>query len=682
MSSSSSSVPASVPAAHEPLAIWSPALVGALLAGFELLVLVLGGGEDLAASDVVVMVALCTAVVGAHGAFVVAADVILVERGADRARARLWLLAAAAFGAGWQDTMMHGDGIQAADHYLAIRVGSALVAPAGLEAWALLVGPASPLSPVLRRALAFAVGLAGAVATQTLLTDYDAMHGYLALFVAANVTLALWPLLARRSAGASGALVLGASILAVVVIPSFSDGQRSAQALTAVPAALLSLPWTAPLQEPAEPTLDVASVLSGRADRALRAELALLRDELGAAPRGDSVLLIVLESTRADSWANEEVAPQFADWRKAGLFVPRAVAQYPATPLAYGALFTAQPPSVLTQTPQWARSRLFDELAPRFDHLLLSRPLSKWLDRGAITDFFVPRDVSLMEHNNTEVGLPALRDRLEALDPEASFFAWAHLYEPHKPWKWRKRFSDAETWSRRVAYESEVTWVDDSLGAFMTWFLAQPKAASTLVIVIADHGEGMGERIEGKPFWGHHVHVHTSVSHVPAFFAGPGLPKDEVRSLPVGQLDVMPTVFDFLGAPLPPGALPQGRSLYATLEDPAPRDLVTEAFSIRGAAFFELIEQVRTRDIEAVRERFAKVSTSGTYAPKIALQRGRYKISRNLLLKRSRLFDVDADPDERHDLSAEEPELFARLQQRLDAWRAKQAWVVRELEGR
>ena len=52
------------------------------------------------------------------------------------------------------------------------------------------------------------------------------------------------------------------------------------------------------------------------------------------------VLLVVLESIRWNSWADESLAPNFHRWRRHGTYV-NAVAQYPATPLAYGAMFTS-----------------------------------------------------------------------------------------------------------------------------------------------------------------------------------------------------------------------------------------------------------------------------------------------------------------------------------------------------
>ena len=99
---------------------------------------------------------------------------------------------------------------------------------------------------------------------------------------------------------------------------------------------------------------------------------------------GQNVLLIVLESTRADAWQNERLTPKFHQWKRHGVYFPRAVANYPATPLAYGAIFTSQPPAVLAQTHAWANPRLFDIAHDKFDHFFLSQPNINWFDHTAI----------------------------------------------------------------------------------------------------------------------------------------------------------------------------------------------------------------------------------------------------------------------------------------------------------
>jgi hypothetical protein len=54
----------------------------------------------------------------------------------------------------------------------------------------------------------------------------------------------------------------------------------------------------------------------------------------------------------------------------------------------------------------------------------------------------------------------------------------------------------------------------------------------------------------------------------------------------------VPTVFGIVGARRPPEAHRQRRPLYAILQAPRRRRLVTEAFSIRGEKCFAFVEEV------------------------------------------------------------------------------------------
>jgi len=400
---------------------------------------------------------------------------------------------------------------------------------------------------------------------------------------------------------------------------------------------------------------------------------------LPLAARGDSVVLVVLEATRADSWADPGVAPEFARWRSHGLYVPRAVSQYPATPLAYGAIFTSHPPSVVAQSPHWARHHLFDLLAPRFRATYLSQPSERWFDTGAMTSFITKDPRSVRRHASTEVALLELRRFLEGDAGRGPFFAWAHLFDPHRPWKARGDVSPKAPPAAR--YRSEVHAMDAALGAFMRWFYAQPFAARTLVVVIGDHGEAMGEILEGEPYFGHHVHVAGAIAHVPFYASGPGVPAGVVeRELGVCQLDVMPTLFDHLGVALPERFLAQGAPLPKLLSERPLRSLPTEAFSIRGHDFFEFVKRAGQSDAREQRGFFREMWESGTYPPKLALERGRWKLARDAVLREDALYDLRADPRETRDVSRRETVELAAMQRALAAWTQCLVRILRELE--
>ena len=96
-----------------------------------------------------------------------------------------------------------------------------------------------------------------------------------------------------------------------------------------------------------------------------------------------------------------------------------------------------------------------------------------------------------------------------------------------------------------------------------------------MVIALADHGESLGEHKEKS----HSIFIYESTQHIPFLVRVPRLPAAgrQIVSI-VSQVDVMPTVLDFLSIPIPAEA--QGRSL---------KQLITgaEKDGATGQAFME-----------------------------------------------------------------------------------------------
>src|SRR6185436_8413275 len=94
-----------------------------------------------------------------------------------------------------------------------------------------------------------------------------------------------------------------------------------------------------------------------------------------------------------------------------------------------------------------------------------------------------------------------------------------------------------------------------------------------LWVVLADHGESLGEHGEET----HGYFLYEATLHVPLLFAGPGVPRGTVFPEAVRTVDVLPTVLQRLGVPLPAGIDgsdlwrkdSQGRRAYAETRLPA-----------------------------------------------------------------------------------------------------------------
>ena len=145
-------------------------------------------------------------------------------------------------------------------------------------------------------------------------------------------------------------------------------------------------------------------------------------------------------------------------------------------------------------------------------------------------------------------------DALETLrGVEGPVFVWLHLFDAHWPYAPPEPFLSAHPGR---PYDGEIAYAAQEVGRFLSWWdAAHP---TSLTILTADHGEGMGDGGEQT----HGFLLHDGTIRVPLIVRGRGLPAVPagVRIQDtVGHTDIVPTVLRVLGLPVP-GAL-QGADL-------------------------------------------------------------------------------------------------------------------------
>jgi arylsulfatase A-like enzyme len=236
--------------------------------------------------------------------------------------------------------------------------------------------------------------------------------------------------------------------------------------------------------------------------------------------------------------------------------------------------------------------------------------------------------VETLERSGADVTRHAVRF-LEA-GGGAPFFLWLHYFEPHSFYAPPPAFAERIPQS---PYHAEVLFVDHQLGRLREALGRAGLADRTLLVVTSDHGEGLGEHGETT----HSFYVYESTVRVPLVFWGPGLlpgPR-RVPSL-VRSVDVAPTLLDLLG--LPPLARAQGTSLAPLLRG--------EADDLGLRAYGESLEP----------------QTLFGSSPLRFLREGRWKYVHQ---QGPALYDLEADPGERDDRAAREPERVEALRERL-----------------
>ena len=130
------------------------------------------------------------------------------------------------------------------------------------------------------------------------------------------------------------------------------------------------------------------------------------------------------------------------------------------------------------------------------------------------------------------------------------WFAWIHLFDPHAPYR-------AAEQRAANPYDNEVAFADAELGRLFDRLREARLLDSTLVALLADHGESLGEHGEET----HGLFAYEATVRIPLIVAGPSIGQS-VSDASVAQMDVLPTLVDLLGVAAPSV---DGRSLLPAI---------------------------------------------------------------------------------------------------------------------
>jgi choline-sulfatase len=172
------------------------------------------------------------------------------------------------------------------------------------------------------------------------------------------------------------------------------------------------------------------------------------------------------------------------------------------------------------------------------------------------------------------------------------FFLWVHFFDPHSPYDppppFRAQYSGRP-------YDGEIAYTDAQLGRLLEGIRKQNSSDHTLFVVMADHGESLGEHGEST----HGIFLYDAAMRIPLVIAGPGVPAGQVIQAQVRSIDVMPTIL--AAVKIKAGDYLQGVSLWPLIEGsrglpPESRFALMETIYPRTHLGWSELRAVRTKE--------------------------------------------------------------------------------------
>jgi arylsulfatase A-like enzyme/Flp pilus assembly protein TadD len=279
-----------------------------------------------------------------------------------------------------------------------------------------------------------------------------------------------------------------------------------------------------------------------------------------------NVFLVTIDTLRADHvhcYGYQRVeTPAIDALASDGFRFAQAFTPSPITNTSHTSIFTGLMPSTHGVTdfavplspahPTWAEllhKQGYHTAAFIGAVILDSKSLAPGLDRGFdFYDNFPERSPTKSRRDRVERRGMVVVQHAEAwlsAHPTGAHFVWVHLYDPHDPYEPPAPYSQIY---KDHLYDGEIAYADSALANFIAYLKKQDWYANSVIVVVGDHGEGLGEHHEDT----HGIFLYDSTTHVPLIIklaAARAGDKSKVIDAQVRTTDILPTVLDLVGAP-------------------------------------------------------------------------------------------------------------------------------------
>jgi arylsulfatase A-like enzyme/Tfp pilus assembly protein PilF len=203
------------------------------------------------------------------------------------------------------------------------------------------------------------------------------------------------------------------------------------------------------------------------------------------------------------------------------------------------------------------------------------------------------------------------------------FFLFAHYFDPHHPWDPPSQYLRQHP---ELPYDAEISYVDTWVGRLLDELEARGLMESSIVVLTADHGEGLDHSRE----FTHSFLLYQGTLHVPLLISIPGREGARIDRF-VSLADITPTVLEALEIEIEHAI--DGQSLFGPVND----DRIIYMETLAGRL------ERGWNDLRAI-------------------VMDRHKL---ILGSPSELYDLEEDPGETRDLSMMEPDRAAAMEDTL-----------------
>jgi arylsulfatase A-like enzyme len=369
-----------------------------------------------------------------------------------------------------------------------------------------------------------------------------------------------------------------------------------------------------------------------------------------------NILLICVDTLRADKLGvmgnKGGLTPNLDALAAGGVLFARTIAQGPNTPQSFPSTFTSRYP---TRVPVRRKFTGYPALTPEAQTFFEVLQGAGIATAAASSHFYFKpkrgitqgveawdnREATNLKDSNKDVASPRIVPRAVAKLKQLAadkrrFVMFVHLFEPHSTYVKLPGFKYTERGVKGLQqkYDFEIKFADRWVGKLLEGLGAAGLADNTAVIVYADHGEAFGDH----RFYFHGQALYNEVIHIPLIIRLPGKrPPVKVVKERVALLDLAPTMLSLMGVPTPEGF--QGISLvpqmYGAKADP--------------------------------KRRIGSVLMPYPAWPKgqQALFLGKHKAILRVTENRFEVYDLESDPQEKHNLASKDPALAKRMKEEL-----------------